>query len=26
MGEQGKTYDEILQFYYRGASIESLYD
>ena len=25
MGEQGKTYDEILLFYYRGASIERIY-
>ena len=26
MGEQGKTYDEILLFYYRGAQIQRLYD
>ena len=26
MGEQGKTYDEILLFYYRGAEILRLYD
>ena len=26
MGEQGKTYDEILLFYYRGAEIQRLYD
>ena len=26
MGEQGKTYDEILLFYYRGAQIHRLYD
>ena len=25
MGEQGKTYDEILLFYYRGANIKRLY-
>ncbi|MBR4729322.1 MAG: DUF4922 domain-containing protein [Prevotella sp.] len=26
MGEQGKTYDEILLFYYRGAEIQRLYE
>ena len=26
MGEQGKTYDEILLFYYRNAKIERLYE
>jgi SpoIID/LytB domain protein len=26
MGEQGKTYDEILLFYYRNAKIEKLYE
>ena len=26
MGEQGKTYEEILLYYYRGAEIQSLYD
>ena len=26
MGEQGKTYDEILLFYYRNAEIQRLYD
>ena len=26
MGEQGKTYDEILLFYYRGAQIQKLYE
>ena len=26
MGEQGKTYDEILLYYYRNAQIERLYD
>ena len=26
MGEQGKTYDEILLFYYRGATIQRLYE
>jgi SpoIID/LytB domain protein len=26
MGEQGKTYDEILLFYYRNAEIKKLYD
>ena len=26
MGEQGKTFDEILRFYYRGANISKLYD
>ena len=26
MGEQGKTYDEILLFYYRNAQIERLYE
>ena len=26
MGEQGKTYDEILLFYYRGAQIQRLYE
>ena len=26
MGEQGKSYDEILLFYYRGAQIERLYE
>ena len=26
MGEQGKTYDEILLFYYRNASIKQLYE
>ena len=26
MGEQGKTYDEILLFYYRNATIQKLYD
>ena len=26
MGEQGKTYEEILLFYYRGAQIQRLYD
>ena len=25
MGEQGKTYDEILLFYYRGAEIQQIY-
>ena len=26
MGEQGKTYDEILLFYYRGAQIQKIYE
>ena len=26
MGEQGKTYEEILLYYYRGAEIQCLYD
>ena len=26
MGEQGKTYDEILLFYYRGAEIQRIYE
>ena len=26
MGEQGKTYDDILLFYYRGAQIQRLYE
>jgi SpoIID/LytB domain protein len=26
MGEQGKTYDEILLFYYRNAQIQKLYE
>jgi peptidoglycan hydrolase-like amidase len=26
MGEQGKTYDEILLFYYRNAEIKHLYE
>ena len=26
MGEQGKTYDEILLFYYRNAEIQRLYE
>ena len=26
MGEQGKTYDEILLYYYRGAQIQRLYE
>ena len=26
MGEQGKTYDDILLFYYRGAEIQHLYE
>ena len=26
MGEQGKTYDEILLFYYRGAQIRKIYE
>ena len=26
MGEQGKSYDEILLFYYRNAEIQRLYD
>ena len=26
MGAQGKTYDEILLFYYRNATIQKLYD
>ena len=26
MGEQGKPYDEILLFYYRGAQIQRLYE
>ena len=26
MGEQGKTYDEILLFYYRNAEIKQIYE
>jgi peptidoglycan hydrolase-like amidase len=26
MGEQGKTYDEILLFYYRNAKIQQIYE